>query len=246
VSTTLLIGSSLTAAATGILLGHTAARARIRYLRQLLDQAIDTAGRDHLTGLPNRAHAEELLNHRHRHRQPTTLALLDLDRFKTINDTHGHRAGDHVLTVIAGRLATAAARHGGVAARLGGDEFLLILPEADTAASDAASDSASDAVSAAQRTVTAPIPLPDRPGLVTLTASAGIAALATPDGGGTDDADHGGVFVNAVHHADIALHHAKQRPGSLHHHRPGAQLPTAGGHGAAGPGRPGAEPERDE
>ncbi|MBL8523699.1 MAG: GGDEF domain-containing protein, partial [Betaproteobacteria bacterium] len=51
---------------------------------------------------------------------------IDLDGFKTVNDTHGHEAGDHVLKVVAARLGSAM-RESDTAARIGGDEFILIL-----------------------------------------------------------------------------------------------------------------------
>jgi diguanylate cyclase (GGDEF)-like protein len=94
--------------------------------RQLLHEATH----DHLTGLANRAAALEALGQaleRARDRPgPLAVLFVDLDGFKAINDTHGHAAGDVVLSVIAQRLRDAA-REGDVIARLGGDEFLLIV-----------------------------------------------------------------------------------------------------------------------
>jgi len=81
---------------------------------------------DALTGLPNRAAflaaVDRLLGDGAR----ATVVLLDLDGFKAVNDTHGHAAGDALLTEVAVRLR-AALRPGEVAARLGGDEFALLL-----------------------------------------------------------------------------------------------------------------------
>ena len=57
-----------------------------------------------------------------------TLGLLDLDHFKEVNDTHGHDAGDRVLTAVTERLVGAAETSGGFVARLGGDEFAIGLP----------------------------------------------------------------------------------------------------------------------
>ncbi|MEW2123122.1 GGDEF domain-containing protein [Streptomyces sp. NPDC007259] len=93
----------------------------------LLTRRLAAARRDPLTGLLTRAgwtaRAERLLA-----RHPGALVLLiDLDDFKTINDTHGHAAGDAVLTATADRLARWCGRHG-IAARLGGDEFAAIVP----------------------------------------------------------------------------------------------------------------------
>ncbi|MFI8910596.1 GGDEF domain-containing protein [Streptomyces sp. NPDC053513] len=94
----------------------------------LLARRLATARRDPLTGLHTRAgwstRAEHLLS-----KHPNALVLLvDLDDFKAINDTHGHAAGDAVLTATAQRLTAWCGRHG-IAARLGGDEFAGIVPD---------------------------------------------------------------------------------------------------------------------
>ncbi|WP_329616674.1 GGDEF domain-containing protein [Streptomyces brevispora] len=94
----------------------------------LLARRLSTARRDPLTGLHTRAgwttRAERIAT-----RSPHALALLvDLDDFKAISDTHGHAAGDAVLTATAGRLAAWSTRHG-IAARLGGDEFAAIITD---------------------------------------------------------------------------------------------------------------------
>ena len=59
---------------------------------------------------------------------PLSLFIVDLDRFKQINDTHGHEAGDQVLTWMATLLKDAAGEHG-LPIRYGGDEFMLLLPK---------------------------------------------------------------------------------------------------------------------
>lgn len=87
---------------------------------------------DALTGLGNRRLLEERLEaeleRSRRNGQPLALFYADLDGFKTINDTLGHRAGDQLLQVIATRLADVI-RRTDVAVRLGGDEFMVIAPE---------------------------------------------------------------------------------------------------------------------
>ena len=92
--------------------------------------------RDPLTGLHNRRHVDsrlaELLAEVERHGTPLTLALIDLDHFKRVNDTRSHAVGDEVLRVVAGILdAAAGSVEGGLAARIGGEEFLLVLPGVD-------------------------------------------------------------------------------------------------------------------
>lgn len=83
---------------------------------------------DALTGLANRALLEERLDHAltKRGRRLVGVILLDLDDFKSVNDSYGHEAGDRVLVAVAGRLR-ASLRTNDTAARFGGDEFVLIL-----------------------------------------------------------------------------------------------------------------------
>ena len=87
---------------------------------------------DPLTGLYNRRVAEERLaaeaSRSQRYGHPLTVLAFDLDKFKEINDTYGHAAGDQVLKEFAARLGTAI-RLSDFAARMGGDEFLVLLPE---------------------------------------------------------------------------------------------------------------------
>jgi diguanylate cyclase (GGDEF)-like protein len=90
---------------------------------------------DPLTGLYNRRFVEPRIEAElvrcQRKGTPLTLVLLDLDRFKEINDNHGHSAGDTVLRAFAERISKAI-RGSDLAARLGGDEFMLLLPECDS------------------------------------------------------------------------------------------------------------------
>ncbi|GAC1540279.1 MAG: hypothetical protein NVS2B7_12430 [Herpetosiphon sp.] len=96
--------------------------------------ATHLAMHDSLTGLPNRALLLDRLAHRLsvNPRDPISFAvlLLDVDRFKIVNDTLGHKAGDHFLQEIARRL-TVCVRPQDTVARLGGDEFVLLLEEID-------------------------------------------------------------------------------------------------------------------
>ena len=89
------------------------------------------AVRDPLTGLLNRRIMESVLKREfkraQRYKSPLSLAFLDLDDFKNINDHHGHECGDALLNYVAGQL-TAITRDSDVVARYGGDEFVIILP----------------------------------------------------------------------------------------------------------------------
>lgn len=89
---------------------------------------------DPLTGLLNRAgfdtEAMRLVEVSHRDAQPLTMAWVDVDLFKQVNDRFGHSVGDTVLAAV-GRLCRDCLREGDVAARLGGDEFAVLIPGAD-------------------------------------------------------------------------------------------------------------------
>ncbi|MCW8890281.1 MAG: EAL domain-containing protein [Sedimenticola sp.] len=167
--------------------------------KQSEDRLKDLAHHDQLTGLPNR----QLFNDRlelaiiQSSRSNTKLALLfiDLDRFKSVNDTYGHDVGDKLLVEIAERIH-AQVREGDTVARLGGDEFTLILPEIKAAG---------NAVHIAQGI----LECIDQPVIVdghdcSVGASIGIAFF--PQDG--NDAK------TLLRHADIAMYRAKSHSGS--------------------------------
>jgi len=151
------------------------------------------AQHDHLTGVLNRraftAEAEKEIARLLRYGHPAALVLFDIDHFKTVNDTHGHPAGDAVLKAVA-TCCTATLRPNDCFGRLGGEEFAVLLPE--TAAPDAY------LVAERLRNAIAGMPIDGTPGL-TVTASFGIAAFAKETG--TLDA-----WLQA---ADTALYAAK-------------------------------------
>ncbi len=105
---------------------------------------------DPLTGLPNRLllgdRCQQVLRVAQRGDQSVALIFLDLDHFKTINDSLGHRTGDAVLVELANRLR-AAVREQDTVSRLGGDEFILLLPDTDA---DGAANVADKLLQAAQ------------------------------------------------------------------------------------------------
>jgi diguanylate cyclase (GGDEF)-like protein len=100
----------------------------LRYRRQLLRLATE----DNLTGMPNRGRTVELataaLEAAGAQHRPLTVAIMDLDHFKTINDRCGHASGDYVLREFA-RVSRGSLRAGDILGRWGGEEFLLILPD---------------------------------------------------------------------------------------------------------------------
>ncbi len=87
---------------------------------------------DNLTGLANRSMLTRRLRQLQDEQRAYGLAILDLDHFKNVNDTLGHRSGDDLLAELARRLQLVLG-HTGLAARLGGDEFALLLPDCDDA-----------------------------------------------------------------------------------------------------------------
>ena len=107
----------------------------VERLRKSEEQLRHSASHDALTGLPNRVHFMEQLNlELDRARQSDTVvavAFMDLDKFKVINDTLGHDAGDRLLQLVAQRLRSRI-RPGDTVARLGGDEFALVLTDQST------------------------------------------------------------------------------------------------------------------
>jgi diguanylate cyclase (GGDEF)-like protein len=103
-------------------------------LKQILAQEAALARYDFLTGATNSRYFYELLlnetDRARRYQHPFTLAYIDVDNFKKVNDSLGHQIGDQVLASVA-ETARANLRRSDVVGRLGGDEFVLLLPETD-------------------------------------------------------------------------------------------------------------------
>jgi diguanylate cyclase (GGDEF)-like protein len=116
------------------LLVYVGAALLLSALRARLDAADRDARTDALTGLRNarafRDAAEAELSRSRRYGHPLTLALIDIDDFKRVNDTYGHGVGDEVLRAVARHLRSSV-RATDVVARIGGDEFAVLLPETD-------------------------------------------------------------------------------------------------------------------
>jgi diguanylate cyclase (GGDEF)-like protein len=166
------------------------------------DQSREAALHDPLTGLPNRILMREMLDHavRGSRRSGKTSAVffIDLDRFKQVNDTHGHQVGDELLQAVARRL-TEALRPADSLARLSGDEFVVLCEDLDDA-------SQADAMAVRfDRELSRPF---DLSGLtVDVTASIGIAL--SDDGANAAE--------DLLRDADRAMYHAKRnRIGSDH------------------------------
>ena len=111
-----------------------AASSEIDELRKVLADTRIEALKDSLTGVSNRKHfdqsIDEAVERAGETRQPFALLMIDIDKFKSFNDTHGHLTGDKVLKVVAQALRTKFPERATVA-RYGGEEFAVIMPEAD-------------------------------------------------------------------------------------------------------------------
>lgn len=150
---------------------------------------------DGVTGLPNRTlfgeRGRQALHLAHRQKSGAALLLLDIDRFKTINDSLGHAAGDEVLRAVAERLGQCL-READTLARMGGDEFAILLPGCDATAAMLVAGKLQQALQPALKLEAHTIP--------SLAASIGIANYPE-DGPELDD---------LLKHADIAMYEAKR------------------------------------
>lgn len=166
----------------------------VTHERQTAEQLIYLAERDSLTGLHNRHRFQEelsrLMAKLERRDAQGALLFFDLDDFKYINDTFGHRAGDTVLVRIAGDVG-ALIRHNEFFARVGGDEFAVLIPEA----------SLQQAIQLAERIIRAisQIPFNFDGQNMRITTSVGIARYP----------EHGTNVEELVAHADSAMYKAK-------------------------------------
>ena len=164
---------------------------------KLREKLREQATRDPLTGLYNRRHLEDSLSRElHRARRgesPLCIAMLDLDHFKSFNDTFGHQAGDLLLREL-GQVLREKLRKSDIACRYGGEEFVIVMPDSSLA----------DTCQRVEEIRALVKKLEIRYGeqlLGTITISAGIAGTR----------EHGGVTMRELlHAADTALYAAKQ------------------------------------
>jgi diguanylate cyclase (GGDEF)-like protein len=176
--------------------------ATARHIREMIGSAIAQRTKadlarlrhyDSLTGLPNRSLLlDRLRDAAHAEGGRTALLFLDLDRFKAVNDTMGHTAGDALLVEVARRLR-AAAGPDNMAARLGGDEFVVLCPKLNRDAVIAVGEQI-------RRSVEVPFDIGGRP--CHISASIGLAV-----------SDHSG-GLDLVRAADMAMYAAKQHGGN--------------------------------
>jgi diguanylate cyclase (GGDEF)-like protein/PAS domain S-box-containing protein len=183
----------------GAVVGAVGVSLDVTELKHAEQQLFDSAHRDRLTGLPNRlsveARIEASIVEARRDQRKFALLFVDLDRFKTINDTLGHGVGDDVLREVAVRLQDVL-RAGDVIARPGGDEFIILMPQIVFR---------EEIRSVAERLVKAlshPVAVRGRE----LFVNASVGAAIFPD--------HGADAEALVAHADAAMYRAKARGGN--------------------------------
>lgn len=149
---------------------------------------------DSLTGLPNRTLLYDRLSHgldeARRHGYPVGLFIMDLDRFKEVNDTLGHHSGDQLLQTVGNRIRELL-RSSDTIARLGGDEFAILLPHTPIERAQRCAQKIIDSLEA---------PIPTAGVDLDIDISIGIAMYP----------DHGNDAQSLIQHADIAMYKAKE------------------------------------
>ena len=165
-------------------------------LRQNLHLSLEMAITDQLTGLHNRRYMARHLDTLMKNvgpNKPISFLVMDIDHFKSVNDTYGHEGGDEVLKEFASRIS-ANVRGIDLACRYGGEEFVVVMPDTDVAFAYTVAERLRQSVEAT------PFPLSRRAEGIRVTVSIGIACSA----GECDTAE------NLLHRADQALYRAKR------------------------------------
>jgi diguanylate cyclase (GGDEF)-like protein len=165
---------------------------RVRYLHRQLNRQAST---DYLTRVPNRRHFMSMIDRElarsHRYGTPFSLAIVDLDRFKDVNDKYGHQVGDRVLKRFS-EVCQSALRDSDTVGRVGGEEFALLLPNTQL-------NEATEVVERARKAIeSAEIPTMENSN-IRFTASFGLTAYRSAD----DDT------TSLFRRADDALYEAK-------------------------------------
>jgi two-component system, cell cycle response regulator len=165
-------------------------------LRDNVQMSIEMAITDPLTGLYNRRYMEShigtLVEQAATRGKPLTVLVLDIDYFKSINDTHGHDAGDDVLREFAIRIRKSI-RGIDLACRYGGEEFVVVMPETDMAVATVVAERLR------RRIASDPFPIQQGARTVDVTISIGLAALGRDDNA-----------ARVIKRADQALYRAKR------------------------------------
>ncbi len=158
---------------------------------------------DDLTGLHNRRYfypeARAALARAVRYKAAISVLLIDVDRFKTVNDAYGHATGDTVLRDVA-ELFRSCAREADILARFGGEEFVMVLPETDEVGARILASRMNDAVKTLNWEAGG--------ASLEVTVSIGLTALGTSTGS-VDDTQ--ALLERLLHEADMALYRAKER-----------------------------------
>jgi diguanylate cyclase (GGDEF)-like protein/PAS domain S-box-containing protein len=167
---------------------------RLKEIQKLQIQLKEQAIRDPLTGLYNRRYLEEnmaqTIARADRYKYPISLVMLDIDHFKIVNDTYGHKAGDEMLVALS-ELLQSQIRKGDTICRYGGEEFVVLMPRASW---ETARDRAEQL-----RLAFGNLHLPYEGKTLNTTLSAGIATLS-PENNDIED---------AMREADIAMYRSK-------------------------------------
>jgi two-component system cell cycle response regulator len=166
-------------------------------LRHNVQLSLEMAITDQLTGLHNRRymsrHLGNLIANAKKNGKPLAFVIMDIDYFKSVNDTHGHDIGDEVLKEFASRIA-ANVRGIDLACRYGGEEFVVVMPDTDVAFAYSVSERLRHSIETTLFRISRP------PNALNLTISIGIAGLE----GMSDSAEA------LLHRADQALYSAKK------------------------------------
>jgi len=182
--------------------------------RQNVARVTHMARHDALTGLPNRAvfseHFDQAIHLARRHKKRVGVLFIDLDNFKQVNDSLGHKVGDRLLKDLSGRL-TSCVRSTDLVCRHGGDEFAVLLSEIKQ------SGDAGRVAAKMQTAAARPFHVLDHP--TSLTLSIGISVYP----------EDGNSMESLMHRADAAMYHAKLGGGERYRfYQAGMQRPIPG------------------